>query len=704
VFAPQLITPSAIALLTLSAAGDAVVGTAQITVVASGGGLSHSTSSTLHVDFGLVPVCTGALTGRVTEKGTGRPLAGVPIPFLGTSIVTDEQGRFALDNLTLGPNNAPTTAGVFVPTTATHWFGSASTIIACGTVPNVEIQLEPRRWGTFSGRVTVGVPDPNNLTTGRLVTDTGVPLTTAVAQIGGTYNSPATDGTFRTPPIELHQGQFQEIEFASITAPGYWPYGLQTNVVANQNVVLPNFALVQQCTATVSGTLLYGDTHQPVVDQYLTAFSPWRSPEPSFGAGSYNYSARTDTHGSFTFSGVSLDYNNASGTFQISVQGPAGYENLSLTNVAIPTCGSQVHVDMALIHQPLPNFGAVQGHVFDVDSGAPLASARVQYSSSLANFDIVTDSQGFYSLPSILVGSGNQASSTGGMGVGAAGYYSDGGFATVTVRANETLTMDFRLLRIRYAQVKGTIRDAASHAPISGAVVDLSNSSKTTGPDGTYLSDPIPTPYPGVAFNYSFSVTTYDQTLWSDTLSTTLVPNQTSTADANLLRRCQSATLIGSVINALTQQPIEGASVRWGPQLFQQTLTDAQGRYVLTDIPVGFKNAPNQIGLTASAANFNSQSRTITVFCGATIVMDFGRPASAFSTVEGHVTNAVTGQAIGGAFVGSEFGGSTSTDYQGFYRLVNVPLGAGDAPRDWKITASRPTSPSKIESLQCGPI
>ena len=288
------------------------------------------------------------------------------------------------------------------------------------------------------------------------------------------------------------------------------------------------------------------------------------------------------------------------------------------------------------------------------------------------------------------------------MGTAADGYYADGGSAIVTVHANETLTTDFALLRIRYARVQGTVRDAASHAPLSGVVVGLYPVSVTTGPDGTFISGLIPTPYPGVATPYSFNVSTFDPTLWSDTVNTTLRPDETTTADANLLRRCQSATLIGTVVNALTQQPIQGASVRWGPAIYQQTLTDVQGSYVLTDIPAGFKNSASQITLTASAANFNSQSRTITIFCGATIVMDFGRQATAFSTIEGHVTDAVTQKPIGGAFVGSEFGGSTSTDFLGFYRLINVPLGANDAPRDWKVTVQPAgfTQQNKIASVR----
>jgi hypothetical protein len=152
------------------------------------------------------------------------------------------------------------------------------------------------------------------------------------------------------------------------------------------------------------------------------------------------------------------------------------------------------------------------------------------------------------------------------------------------------------------------------------------------------------------------------------------------------MRVCQSATLGGTVVNGLTQQPIQDATVSWGVDPSQQTQTDANGRYLLVNIPAGYRNGPNQITLSATAPNFSHQSRYITVFCGATITSDFGHTVSASSTISGHATNATTGQPIGGAWVLSEFGTSTSTDASGFYQFTNVPLAAGNSPRDWRIT------------------
>jgi hypothetical protein len=186
---------------------------------------------------------------------------------------------------------------------------------------------------------------------------------------------------------------------------------------------------------------------------------------------------------------------------------------------------------------PGPNYGVVQGHVYDIATGAPLAQARIQLSSALASFDVRTDDQGGYNLPNVMVGRGPQLTSLVGLYAGADGYYGEGGSTTITVKANDIVTWDFRLTRMHYARVRGTVRDGASHEPISGVTAQLYQVAKTTGTDGTFLSEPIPTPYPGVPVDYSFGITTYDQNYWGDTVRTTLRPDETVTADAPLPER-----------------------------------------------------------------------------------------------------------------------------------------------------------------------
>ena len=110
-------------------------------------------------------------------------------------------------------------------------------------------------------------------------------------------------------------------------------------------------------------------------------------------------------------------------------------------------------------------------------------------------------------------------------------------------------------------------------------------------------------------------------------------------------------------------------------------LTNALGRFELTDLHSGHNNVPSPMSITASASGFLSQTKAVTIFCGATITLDFGNRSSATGRVVGTLTNLDTGQPIPGAFVGGEFGQVTTTDTAGNYRFLNVPLNDLDADR-----------------------
>ncbi len=87
--------------------------------------------------------------------------------------------------------------------------------------------------------------------------------------------------------------------------------------------------------------------------------------------------------------------------------------------------------------------------------------------------------------------------------------------------------------------------------------------------------------------------------------------------------------------------------------------------------------------------DFYNQTKRVTVFCGAFISLDFGPPPPR-SAIEGYVTD-VSGGAPGtpmpGVFVGSGFGGSATTDENGYYKLTNAPLNPDGSQRAWDVTA-----------------
>ena len=114
---------------------------------------------------------------------------------------------------------------------------------------------------------------------------------------------------------------------------------------------------------------------------------------------------------------------------------------------------------------------------------------------------------------------------------------------------------------------------------------------------------------------------------------------------------------------------------------------------------MGTNNNPWLVNVTASAEGFLTQTKAVTVFCGAAITLDFGRPETAEGTIVGTVTSSRTGQPLPDVFIGSEFGASDTTDQFGRYRLPGAPLGEGGADREWLVTAVYPEAPSQTKPV-----
>jgi uncharacterized repeat protein (TIGR01451 family) len=558
--------------------------------------------------------------------------------------------------------------------------------------------MGPRTYGSVRGAVYVGEPDPNDTRPERAVTSTGVPL--ADAEIGGT--STAADGSYRVGPYPILRDSQQAAVQLAASSPGYWRSPIVTVSFPPGGEMVQNFALVRECTGSVSGTLLLADTHEPAVGVRLTV--------SNF---SFNYYAVTDEAGRFAVEAVVLGYNNSATAYAVDASYapfPAYGHLARSAPVALAGCGAAAHFDLELPLAPQPNYGAVQGHVYDDATGLPLADVPVRVASDREGRDVITDTQGAYSVPRIFIGVGPGQISTSLRVIAPSSesplwrYYQASNQSPATylfpfLRAGEILTQDLRLRPKLYGRVRGTVRDVVSGEPLAGVQVGVQQQPPypVTGPDGTYLSDPIEARADGLPFSIVVGVEP-PEGYWSAARFGILVPNETTTVDLDLLKKCPGATVSGAVLNALTQQPIENAVVRWGPLINQRTFTGADGGYVLHGVPVQDQNRPHTLSLSATADGFQPQHKNVTVFCGATIALDFGRAATATAVVEGTATDATTGQPLQGAFVGSAFGASTTTDGNGFYRFTNVPLGASDAERVWQITADPTGLPPLTQS------
>jgi len=338
---------------------------------------------------------------------------------------------------------------------------------------------------------------------------------------------------------------------------------------------------------------------------------------------------------------------------------------------------------------PPATHGAIDGVVRDEETGFPIAGATV---SGYTDFSLpgntspgtaTTDANGHYHVDNVLIGYGT---STAFRFVAATrdGYYSSQ--TAVTLAADAATTVNLALLRKRTGAVNGHVRDAVSGAPIAGASVEggfrCSIVCTTTDGDGLYAATNIALGARNAAV--SGSVTASADDYWPQSKIVRVVGDTATTTDFDLIRKCTPAKIVGLVLDASTQQPIEHAQISANARL---AFTNASGRFELADVEPGPANAPLQVTLTASAPGFISQSKTVTIFCGATIVVDFGTRQSALGVIVGRITDADTGTALANVFVGSEFGGAAATDANGNYRFANVPLGEQDGDRTWTVTA-----------------
>jgi hypothetical protein len=254
------------------------------------------------------------------------------------------------------------------------------------------------------------------------------------------------------------------------------------------------------------------------------------------------------------------------------------------------------------------------------------------------------------------------------------------------------------------------VRDDASHDPIPFVSLTLSSDPFASGGtdfDGHYRIEHLAFPFPGdqpvpvtVSANPPFFVG-----YWPGSGSGSIPPNGTATVNLDLLKVCTGATVFGTVVNGVTLQPIEFASVsvRSPDGRLTSVSTDDGGAFRLTDLRVGTNNSPLRVIVEASAPGFETAQRQVTIFCGASIEVNFGRPTNT-GTIQGRVTGSAGG-GLADVFIGlldfapdSPFVDTTSTDANGFYALQNVPLGPNGADRAWNVVADAGAAGAQTKS------
>jgi uncharacterized repeat protein (TIGR01451 family) len=650
-FYPQTLTPPGTSLLTLDATTNAANGAFNLELTAAGGGITNTASSSVSVSFGLLPICYGAFQGIVTDTQTGLPLSNVMVSAGGEFATTSASGQYVLTNLSLSSSeNLPAYYGVTASESG-YWQSTSYAYAVCDATNTVNFQILLEQFGSISGTVTA---------------QGGGPLANVdVEAVYESYYYATTDtnGFFQFESLALGSGNTPVNYGVSMQDSGYWLIETNAFVEGNSNTVL-NLVAIPICYVTVMGSVSYANTGQPASNIFV-----------SIG----ETGATTDSNGNYSATNVTLASDNTPTVVYIEASATGYYAGT--TNVAVSNCNQTVGAGtISLLPVPPPpmyNYGSVTGHVYDLQTGLPITNAFVgtYYGSDY------TDTNGSFLITNILIGSGAVTNAFNTVYAEPDNYFESA--SNVTLYANETVTQNLYVVRIGYGYLEGTVLNSATGLPVAGVFVY--GDSALTGTNGQYVIGPVQL-NPGNVPTY-LSTYAEEAGYWLTYTNTTLTNGVTNMVNFQFIQICMGATIVGNVVNALTQQPITNATVSVQSPPYPSVMTDTNGNFILTNITVGNDNTPMATTLNATAPGFNPQSRTLTIFCDATISTEFGAPETAFGAIDGYVTNAVTGQPLTNVFIGSSFGSATYTDTNGFYVLDQAPLGANGASRTWTITA-----------------
>lgn len=190
--------------------------------------------------------------------------------------------------------------------------------------------------------------------------------------------------------------------------------------------------------------------------------------------------------------------------------------------------------------------------------------------------------------------------------------------------------------------LSGVVRDAITGDPVSGAVVSTANSTATTNGDGSFTIDDL------TATSLQISREDYASTQVAIT-----------SADLNYDVTLRPTTVRGTVKNEKNGDPIAGVTVTaTAPDgTTVTTVTNADGEYVLENVPEGAEVTVTFEGFTVATLPLNSDAN-----------LDFKiRPDVVTGTVRDEA-----GQPVGGASV-SIGPATTTTAADGTFRIAGVP-------------------------------
>ena len=296
-------------------------------------------------------------------------------------------------------------------------------------------------------------------------------------------------------------------------------------------------------------------------------------------------------------------------------------------------------------------YGNVLGTVIDSGSQLPVASATV----TVGGLETTTDADGRFSL--VNVPTGDQQYS-----VAATGYRSDTGNA-IRISPSVSVSLDVALT----AQTEGTgavhglVTDASDGNGLAGVTVTAGSISGATNSSGEYTLENVPVG--------ELSITFEKPGFASESTALTVVENATHEVQAELSEISVGA-VAGTAVDSRSGLGIEGVAV-FVEDHAASTLTDIEGAYLLSDVPVGTHS------ISYHRTGYQSETFAVTVVAGGTTSQDVSLVAPAAGALVGTVYDSASSLTVPGVAVSIlGLGRHTTSGESGAYSFADVPAGA----------------------------